>query len=459
MSNRPTAHSASRANLPILRNVPWGEAHNLLRFARQRLNEERLPQVAGSLTFTTVLALVPMLTIALAIFTTFPLFNSFRTSLEAYFIRSLMPTSISNTILGYLTQFSSKATRLSAVGAVALIVTAIAMMLTIDRAFNHIWRVKASRPFTQRIVVYWAVVTLGPLLIGASISVTSYVFTATNDVVSQTPLLGAALYTLVSVLLTTGAFALLYMAVPNRLVDWRDAACGGLVAAVAFEIAKRIFVVFVSKFPTYTMIYGALAAMPIFLIWIYLSWLIILVGAVIAAALPVVKHERWWHVPSPGSVFADAVALLKVLYEAREGNASAAVDAWTIRARTRLGVGESEILLEKMLEAGWVGRVKAQAPMRAQWGKRITEGLDRWALLANPQRLKLADVYRLFVFNPSGNPVLEQQVEKVIEQGLDQSLAAFLQALQHEEPVKRKPVPSAFASTSPSRPERNRTGA
>jgi membrane protein len=410
--------------------VPWGEARDLLRFARRRLNEERLPQVAGSLTFTTVLALVPMLTIAFAIFTTFPLFNTFRASLEAYFIKSLMPKSIANTILGYLGQFSIKATRLSAVGAVALIVTAVAMMLTIDRAFNQIWRVKTSRPFTQRIVVYWAVVTLGPLLIGVSISVTSYLFTATNGVGRNAPLLGDMLYTLISIALTMGAFTLLYIAVPNRLVDWRDAACGGLLAAVAFEIAKRIFVIFVSQFPTYTVIYGALAAMPIFLVWIYVSWLIILVGAVFAAALPVVKYERWWHVGAPGSAFVDAVEVINVLYEARENGANAGVAAGTIRARTRLGFDELETLLGKMLSAGWVGRIRSDGPRRAQWGKLITEGLDTWTLLANPHQLKLAEVYRLFVFNPSGNPALAEQVEQVIEQGLNQSIAAYFSSRQ-----------------------------
>ena len=125
------------------------------------------------------------------------------------------------------------------------------------------------------------------------------------------PFVGALFYTLVSVTLTTGAFTLLYMAVPNRFVDWRDAAWGGLVAAIAFEIAKRLFAVFVTKFPTYTVLYGALAAMPIFLVWIYVSWMITLVGAVIAAALPVVKYERWWHVATPGSAFVDAMALLE----------------------------------------------------------------------------------------------------------------------------------------------------
>jgi membrane protein len=412
-------------NLPILRQVPWDQARDLLRFARRRLNEERLPQVAGSLTFTTVLALVPMLTIALAIFTTFPLFNTFRASLEGYFIQSLMPKSIANTILGNLSQFATKATRLSAIGAVALVLTAVAMLLTIDRAFNQIWRVKTSRPLAQRLVVYWAVMTLGPLLIGVSISVTSSLFTATNGVVKQATFMGSFFFSSLSIVLTTVAFSLLYIAVPNRGVDWRDAACGGLLAATAFEIAKRIFAVFISKFPTYTVIYGALAAMPIFLLWVYVSWLIILLGAVFAAALPVVKFERWWHMPKPGGAFMDAMAILKVLHDARERGVAAVVDAPTLRQATRLGFDESESLLERMLEAGWVGRVKAGTPKRVPWGRRVGEGLDQWSLLANPHQLRIADVYRLFVFNPSGNPMLAERVENVIEQGLSVSVADY----------------------------------
>jgi membrane protein len=411
-------------NLPLFRRFPLEDALGLFRFARQRLDEERLPQVASSLTFTTVLALVPMLTIALAIFTTFPLFNTFRASLEAYFIKSLMPKTISNTILGYLNQFSLKASRLSAFGAGGLMVTTVAMMLTIDRAFNEIWRVKTARPLAQRIVIYWAIVTLGPLLIGVSITVTSYLFAATNGLVTGLPLAGAIAYTLVSVLLTTGAFTLLYMAVPNRMVDWRDAASGGLLAATAFEIAKRIFAVFVSKFPTYTLIYGALAAMPIFLVWIYVSWLITLMGAVLAAALPVVKYERWWHVARPGSVFIDAMLVLRVLYDARADGRNAAVDAAAIRALTRLGFDESEVLLEKMLEAGWVGRIKTESRGRMQFGKRIAAGRDVWALLVNPERLSLADVYRLFVFDTRSGAPLAKEVEAAVEAGLDQTLAA-----------------------------------
>lgn len=407
-----------------LRQSRSPKVRDLLRYAGRRLEDERLPEVAGSLTFTTVLALVPMLTIALAIFTTFPLFNTFRASLEAYFIQSLMPKAIANTILGYLNMFAAKATSLSAFGAVGLIVTAVAMLGTIDGAFNKIWRVRHSRPLTQRIIVYWTIVTLGPLLIGVSMTITSYLFTATNGVVLKVPFIGAVFYTLVSVALTMGAFTLLYQAVPNRFVDWRDAAWGGLVAAVAFEIAKRIFAFFVTQFPTYTIVYGALAAMPIFLVWIYVSWLITLAGAAITAALPVVRYERWWHVATPATAFVDAMSLLEILAQARLRGGSAAVDAHMIRAQTRLGFEEAEALLEKMLEAGWVGRIKAPVPRGRQWGKRITEGLDSWALLAHPNQLRIADVYRLFMYQTGDNPALARDVEAAIENGLPATLAA-----------------------------------
>jgi membrane protein len=412
--------------LTPLSGLSWPEVRDLFRFARRRLDEERLPQVAGSLTFTTVLALVPVLTIALAIFTTFPLFSTFRSSLEAYFVQNLMPKSIANTILGYLTSFAAKATRLSAVGAVALMLTALTMMGMIERVFNHIWRVRTARPFMQRMLVYWAIITLGPLLIGVSITVTSYLSSATSGVVSSVPLVGIVFYTLISILLSAGAFTLLYVAVPNRVVDWRDAAWGGLLAALAFEIAKRLFAVFIAKFPTYTIIYGALAAVPLFLVWIYLSWLITLMGALLTAALPVVKYERWWHVAAPGSAFVDAMALLGVLYRARSESRTAMVATAGIRSQTRLGYEEIDSLLQTMLEAGWVGRVSGgQPPKRLQWGKSSSEGYERWVLLGNPQKLTLADVYRLFVFDASGNEALAKKVEAAVEQGLDETLADY----------------------------------
>lgn len=411
--------------LSIFRELSWPQIRDLFRFAARRLDEEQLPQVAGSLTFTTVLALVPLLTIAFAVFTIFPTFHTFRASLEAYFVHNLMPRGIADTILGYLTQFSSKATRLSAFGAIALVITAVMMMVMIDRVFNQIWRVKTKRPLMQRILVYWAILTLGPLMIGVSISSTSYLFTATNGVVKHIPFLGGVFFSLISVLLTTFAFSALYVMVPNRRVEWRDALSGGLLAAIAFEVVKRWFAIFVVKAPTYTVVYGAVAAFPIFLVWIYLGWLITLGGAVVAAALPVVKYERWWHVPQPGSEFVDAMSLLRVLFQAREFDLTAVVDTRMIRRKTRLGLDEAETLLQKMVDAGWVGRIKYQRPRRLRWRGRSSDGLDAWTLLANPQYLTLAAIYRLFVFDAQKNNALSQTVETAVEQGLQQSLANY----------------------------------
>ena len=410
-----------------LRGLSLDELRDLFRFAGRRLSEERLPQVASSLTFMTILALVPMLTIALAIFTAFPLFSTFRASLEAYFVHNLMPKGIANTILSNLNQFASKSASLSAVGGVALIVTTGMTMSTVDQVFNSIWRVKTQRPFIQRALVYWALVTLGPLLIGISITATSYLTEATNGLVISW--LGKWFYTVVSVSLTTAAFTLLYVVVPNRFVNWRDAVWGGLFAGIAIEVAKRIFAAYVIKFPTYTIIYGALAALPIFLLWIYMLWMITLVGALVVAALPVIKHERWWHVPPPGSAFVDAMAVLQVLHEARIANSSSAVSATQIRRATRLGFDESENLLQQMLEAGWVGRISKALPKRLRWNRHALSHLDQWTLLANPDSLKLAEIYRLFVFNTASYavdaPPLAKRVEETIELGLDQSLARY----------------------------------
>jgi membrane protein len=427
-------------SVDMVRGLTWSETRDLLRFARRRLTEEKLPQVAGSLTFTTTLALVPLLTIVLAIFTTFPVFSNFRASLDAYFVQTLMPKGIANTIVSNLTQFASKATRLSAVGGLALLLTSAAMMGMIERVFNQIWKVRQARPLPQRVVVYWALVTLGPLLFGLSITATSQLVMATSDVARAAPLLGTLFYTLVSVALTTGAYTLLYMAVPNRFVDWRDAVWGALVAALAFEIAKRLFGMFIRQFPTYAIIYGALAALPLFLLWIYLSWIITLVGALLAAALPVVKYERWWYQPVPGGAFVDAMAILKVLHGGARATDSALVSSATIRAHTRIGYDEMTDLLEKMVAEGWVGRVQTPVTARSQWGKRIRASADNWVLLTNPDKLRLADVYRLFVFGGAAldggaapdvaqaSPMvldtgaLARQVEAAVEQELGQTV-------------------------------------
>lgn len=427
-----------------VRGLTWNEARDLVRFARRRLTEEKLPQVAGSLTFTTTLAIVPLLTIVLAIFTTFPMFGKLRTALDNYFVQMLMPKAIANTITSNLTQFASKATGLSAVGGIALVLTTVAMIGTIERAFNQIWKVRRPRPLVQRVLVYWALVTLGPLAFGLSLTLTSQLFSATNGLMSLVPFLGAVFYTVVSVALTTGAYVLLYMTVPNRDVDWRDAMWGGLVAAIAFEVAKRVFAIFIRQFPTYAIIYGALAALPLFLVWMYLSWMITLVGALLTAALPIVKYERWWYEPVPGGAFVDAMAVLKVLHGGARLTGTALVSSAQIRTCTRIGYDEMSELLERMVAAGWVGRVHVEEQVPLRWGKSARAGTDCWVLLVDPRLVSLADVYRLFVFGGVGSEAgppddgaqsplaldtaaLARQVEASVERGLDETLAGHFE--------------------------------
>jgi membrane protein len=227
--------------------------------------------------------------------------------------------------------------------------------------------------------------------------------------------------------LTTLAFALLYVTVPNRTVAWRDAIWGGLVAALAFELMKVLFVEFITQFPTYTVVYGALAALPIFLLWVYSCWLITLFGAVLVAALPAVKYERWWYVKAPGGDFIDAMTILGILHDAKESAGSSAVDMYVFRKRARIGFDEAERLLQRMQELGWVAHLKPEAGKRRTLGLRVADAGDRWVLLANTEQLKLSDVYRLFVFDAHERAGLAQHVDSAIEQGLNASLAEYFE--------------------------------
>jgi len=441
--NHPSQAAGDAAPGALDHGLTRGEARDLVRFAMRRLREERLPQVAGSLTFTSTLALVPLLTIALAIFTMFPAFGQLRTVIDAWFVQNLMPQAIASTISGNLTQFASKAKGLSALGAVALLVTTSATMSLIERVFNQIWRVRQPRPWAQRLLVYWALLSLGPVLFGMSLSFTSQVVDVTGGLERDAGVLATLAFTLASIAVTTGGYTLLYVSVPNRNVAWRDAFWGALAAAIAFEIAKRVFGLFIRQFPTYAIIYGALAALPLFLVWIYVTWMITLVGAVLTAALPVVKYERWWYQAAPGGAFVDAMSVLKVLHGNARLSGTALVSSSTIRHHTRIGYDELDRLLHRMVAEGWVGRVHDEEPATIGWRRSKRGSQEHWVLLADPATLRLADVYRMFVFDyavaeavqreEEASPdtvlsldtgALARQVEDAVEAGLDQTLAA-----------------------------------
>lgn len=404
-----------------LKSVSWQEVQAFLRFMFRRLEHTRLPQVAGNLTFTTVLALVPLLTIALALFTMFPAFGTLRASLEAYFAQIMMPKQIASTILRYLTMFTDKAGHVSIIGALGVLVAATVLMSMIERSFNQIWRIRKRRSILKRAGLYLTVGILGPFLLGISLTMTSHLYLATGGTLRNPSLFYSFLYAVLSIIWTAAAFTVLYVVIPNRTIHWREAVCGGLFAAVAFEIVKRLFAVFILQFPTYRTIYGALAAIPIFLLWIYLSWLITFAGAAFVAGIHYLWHGRWREISKQSSPFLDAMKILGVLYEAKEAGANEAL----IREATGFGLDEIESLLQCLQAAGWVERVRPDTMVRLRERKIRAEETDNWRLIANPDNLTLADVFRFFVFKPSSGSSLSKEVDQVLSQGLGDSLSAY----------------------------------
>ena len=336
-----------------LKTWPWLDTAITL---RQRFREDRLGLTAGSLTFTTLISLVPLVTVMLALFSAFPMFASFQVALENYFLQSLVPDSVARPVLSALTQFAGKANRLGTFGLVFLVVTALALMLTIDRSLNAIWRVRQPRPIAQRVLVYWAALTLGPLLLGMSLSLTSYAISASRGVVGALPGGVAMLLNLLEFALLAAGFASLFHYVPNTHVRWRHALAGGLFAAISFEAAKSLLGWYVRQVPTYAAVYGAFATVPIFLVWIYISWVLVLLGAVVAAYAPSLQMRSVRRASGPGHRFELALSMLRVLNTAR-ASAAHGLNAQQLSMALRVDPLQVEPLLKTLLNIDWVARL------------------------------------------------------------------------------------------------------
>ncbi|GAB2482809.1 YihY family inner membrane protein [Comamonas humi] len=269
--------------LERLASFPWGTTANTLRV---RFREDRLGLTASSLTFTTLLALVPFVTVALALFTAFPIFSQVEGVLQRWLVSSLIPATIANQVLDYVTQFASKASRLGLAGLSALLVTALALILTIDRTLNTIWRVPRLRPLGQRVLIYWAAITLGPVVLGLSLALTSSAVAASRSVFGSMPFLLRLLFDSIEFVLMAAGMSAMYRYVPNTHVPWRHALAGGVFVALGIELAKKVLGLYLASVPVYSMIYGTFATLPILLVWIYVAWVIVLLGAVVAAYLP-----------------------------------------------------------------------------------------------------------------------------------------------------------------------------
>lgn len=268
-----------------LRPLP-GDTWRFMRLVYARFGEDRLNRVAQALSYTTVLSIVPLTTLVFGLFSVFPVFEKWMMAVQTFLYSHFVPAS-GDVVQKYLNEFASKSAQLTAVGLAFLIVTALMLMATIEQTFNDIWRVPRQRKAMYRFLTYWAILTLGPMLLGLSLSLTSAVVVPASvrdmDVVG---VVSAAFLRLLPFLIELAAFVLLYMVVPNVGIKFRHAVMGSLFTAVLFEIAKSGFATMVLKYSSYTFVYGAIAALPVFLIWVYLSWVIILLGAVVVALAP-----------------------------------------------------------------------------------------------------------------------------------------------------------------------------
>jgi membrane protein len=322
---------------------------------RDRFREDRMGLTASSLTFTTTIALVPFFTVALAVFAAFPMFSDMQSAVQGWLINSLIPDNIARQVLGYLTQFSKQANKLGAAGLTILLVTAIALILTIDRTLNAIWRVKKARPFAQRVLIYWAAITLGPVLLGASLALTASLFTTTSGLVGTLPFSLRFFLNMFEFFLIAACLAALYRYVPNTYVKWTHAWSGGIFAAAGIELAKKALAVYLSKVPTYSMIYGAFATLPILLIWIYVAWVIVLLGAVIAAYLPSLLAGVARRTTGHGWQFQLAVEALQYLSASpgtQPGNSASG-----LATALKIDMLQLQPVLETLTELGWVGQL------------------------------------------------------------------------------------------------------
>jgi len=367
-------------------SIDLAAVKRLAGFVGRRLGEDRVAQVAGSLTFTSVLSLVPLATVAFALFTAFPIFGSFQASLQDFLADHLMPAQINSQIFKYLNEFAAKAKGLTTVGMIILLVTSVMTMMTVESAFNVIWRVKKARPIAQRVLVYWSIITLGPILFGCSLSISSYVFAHSVAFAGSHNLMPPVvewLLTGVSLPLTVFGFTITYVYMPNCKVEWRDAVIGGLIAAVAFEIGKRGFGLYVRSIPTYTAVYGAFASLPVFLLWVYLCWVIALVGAMVTSALPAIRIGQYHRRAFPGSDLLDALEILARLVEARD-EGKPGYTALELSKMVRCDLDTSHRIIERLDTLGWIGRLEDAR-------------LPRHVLIANPNQITLTMLFQQFV--------------------------------------------------------------
>ncbi|MDO5640528.1 MAG: YihY family inner membrane protein [Neisseria sp.] len=378
-------------------------------FLWKRFNEVRVPQVSASLTFTTLLALVPVFTVTVVVVSAFPMFDTLSDSFVHFINQTIVPQG-AGTIFSYIEQFKGQASNLTAIGAMMLLVTSLMLIRTIDQTFNRIWHVKTERPIWTQFLVYWALLTFGPVAIGVSAS--SWALLMKYSGFNETfPLMARVIQTATSILFTTLLLWMLYRLVPNRFVPAKHALLGASVTAVLLEAARYGFAWYMGTFKGYTLIYGAFAAVPFFLLWLNLLWMLVLTGAVFTAALSYWQDEAFRRSFDARGRFDDVLKILLLLDDAQQnGNAMKVQD---FRNHINMGYDELGELLERLARHGYV-----------------YQGKQGWVLKTNAENIEIADLFKLFVYRPSryNQDHVNDSVEQIMQPCLDAmhiSLAEF----------------------------------
>ncbi len=268
--------------------MPW---YSILRRMFQRFMEDGCLDSAAALTYTTLFAVVPLMTVTYSILAGIPSFQEAGGQVQNFIFQNFVPTT-GEVVQSYLQDFSQQARKLTAVGVAFLVVTAFMMLRTVDTALNRIWRVTHGRRRVNTLLLYWAILTLGPILLGVGFALSSYL-TSLKLYADAASLIGGEKFLLrfAPLVLSIITFTLIYVTVPNRKVDFRHALTGALFVGVLFELAKGGFAWFVTHTPTYELVYGAFAAVPVFLLWIWISWVVVLLGAELVRCLGLYRQN------------------------------------------------------------------------------------------------------------------------------------------------------------------------
>lgn len=393
----------------------------LLRFAGARMKDAQLQEVASSMTLTTLLSLVPLLAVSLAVFAAFPSFESTRQALEDAIFNSFLPPQYSEIILEYLRSFTSHASGLGAFGIAGLSLTGL---LLIDKFFvtvNRIFKVRELRPWSQRALIYWAMLTLGPIVMALSISISTQALRLAAGVVdAQSASLPMWMLTIIQVLVQSLGYGALFKFVPNCRVPFSHALAGGFVVALAGLVVRECFEIYVTK-GTLSSIYGAFVAFPVFLLWLYVTWLLVFSGAAVTATIPLLTSGRFADSYRLGNEFLTGVALLRVLTAARaSGNPTVPADvlASEVDAYPQL----VERILTNLSAAGYCGEIRPS-------GRRK---FSSWALLCDPDEKTLREAFRILLIDPENTLVAPKRIGQRREAG---QLFAWYRRLMNDSAV------------------------